>query len=313
MHPVQTESVTYISGRSTSLMAFFYLGSILVYISFKKKIWLYFVSPLLFVMAMLVKETAVTLPFALLLWERNFKKQVVHWILLFFIVFAAIIHPNYGELLAYSFKTRSIWENLLSQINGVTYLISRLIAVWGLNIDPDLQSVSAWTPLLVVKLSLLLSCIFMGLIKRKHWLGFGTLWFFLHLVPTNSIVPRLDIANERQLYLSIWGVSLILGIGAERLLCQKFFWAGIIAISILLGYFTIVRNEVYKSEIALWTDTVKKSPEKPRAYNNLGYAYMLDRRYDEAEMAYLKALKLKPDYGIARNNLTTLKGLKADR
>ena len=313
IHPVQTESVTYICGRSTSLMAFFYLGSILTYICSERKILLYFVSPSLFVMAVLVKETAVTLPFALFLLDRQglrqaMKKEVVHWMLLLVILFVLIIHPNYGQLLAYSFKIRSIEENFLSQINGITYLLSRLIAVDGLNIDPDLRTISTWTPLLVAKLSLLLSLLFISLIKirSKPEISFGILWFFLHLTPTNSIVPRLDIANERQLYLAIWGVFLILSIGVERLAGQKVFWAGIIVLGVIFGYFTLARNEVYRSEIALWEDTSRKSEGKPRAYNNLGYAYTIAGRYEEAERAYLKALEIKPDYRLARNNLNRL-------
>lgn len=312
IHPVATEAVTYISGRSTSLMSFFYLGSLLAYINGSerdKKPLFYLISPLLFVMAVSTKETAVTLPLALFLWTRNFKKQAVHWILLLLIIFAIILHPNYGELLEYSFKTRSIKENLLSQINGITYLISRIIFVHRLNIDPDLPTISNWTALLSIQAVLLFVLFIIGLIGfcKRAWFGFGILWFFLHLLPTNSFVPRLDIANERQLYLPIWGIFLALSIGICELQ-KRIKWCKvlIIALLLILGYFTVMRNYVYRSEIALWTDTASKSPQKARIYNNLGYAYYLAGRFEEAESAYLIALRLKPNYVLARNNLTSL-------
>jgi hypothetical protein len=72
VHPVQTEAVTYICGRSTSLMAFFYLAGFYAYqcgVEEKKPVLLYAAGPVLFVLAMLSKEVAVTLPAALLLWE----------------------------------------------------------------------------------------------------------------------------------------------------------------------------------------------------------------------------------------------------
>jgi hypothetical protein len=37
--------------------------------------------------------------------------------------------------------------------------------------------------------------------RTKRWISFGILWLFLQILPTNSIVPRLDIANERHMYL----------------------------------------------------------------------------------------------------------------
>ncbi len=72
---------------------------------------------------------------------------------------------------------------------------------------------------------------------------------------------------------------------------------------LILGFFTVKRNFIYWSETALWEDVALKSPMKARVYNNLGYAYTLDGRFKEARDAYVKALTLKPDYAIARNNL----------
>ncbi len=108
IHPVQTEAVTYICGRSTSLMTMFYLGCFWAYIhgtSEKIRFWLYIVSPLLFIMPVLTKEVALTLPIALLMWEiinhreadviAIIRKQVVHWALFCVIIGTFIIYLNY--------------------------------------------------------------------------------------------------------------------------------------------------------------------------------------------------------------------------
>jgi len=58
----------------------------------------------------------------------------------------------------------------------------------------------------------------------------------------------------------------------------------------------------------LWEDTVRKSPGKARAWNNLGYAYQQAGRFRDAEASYLRALRVEPGYGVARGNL---RGLKA--
>lgn len=327
LHPVQTESVTYISGRSSSLMAMFYLAALLAYIhgsDTNKRLWLYLLSPLFFIMAVLTKETAVTLPLTLFLWEvtihkqKGFlmpvlKKQSLYYMIFGFIIIAFVIHPNYGGLLEYSFDIRSVKDNLLSQINGISYLISRLFMLHRLNIDPDLPVISGWTPLVIAEAILLVAVIITGIvcIRNRQWLGFGILWFFIHLLSTNSFVPRLDIANERQLYLPLYGIFLALSVEIIRFQSIKYRWQQyiqvvVIILFVILGSFTAARNYIYRSEVALWEDTALKSPQKARVYNNLGYAYALDGRYNDAKESYLRAIALEPDYQLPRKNLSKI-------
>jgi len=330
LHPVQTEAVTYISGRSSSLMSLFYLGSILAYIKgteVHKPLWRTIISPLLFLVAVMTKEVAVTLPFALILWERvchpekswrtALRDQTVHWLLLIGMFIIILTHPGYARLLESAFKARVVLENLYSQINAVTYLISRLFLINRLNIDPDLPVITSWSLRLAGESLFLSSFLLLGFLslKKKPWFGFGILWFFLHLIPTNSVVPRLDVVNERQLYLSSCGIFLAFAIEAMRLYDtlrqkQKLSGTGIVALTIVLfatlGSFTVSRNQTYRSEIALWKDVTLKSPNKARGYNNLGYALAIAGRTEEAKKAYTTALSLRPDYALARANLAEI-------
>jgi len=331
VHPVQTEAVTYICGRSTSLMAFFYLAGFYAYqcgVEENRRVLIYLAGPVLFVMAILTKEVAVTLPAALLLWEACrqqdrgqykgkpaalLRRQGIYWLLLGVLLAAMLYHPRYGGLLQFSAETRPLRQNILSQINGICYLVSRFLWLPGLNIDPDLPVISRWTPLLSLQTATLIFTLVLGMVavKKKPWLGFGILWFFLHLLPTNSIIPRLDIANERQLYLSGVGLYLLAGQGAnllyERMPQGKSFvrW-GLALVFFVLIAATIQRNHAYRNEIALWQDTVQKSPHKARVYNNLGYAFFLAGRYGEAREAYTVALRIRPDWALPRKNLTTV-------
>lgn len=334
LHPVQTEAVTYISGRSVSLMSMFYLASILLYLRGiccekmrMRVILLYILSPIFFVMAALTKETALTLPLALLLIERTIqyekrwfdfiKKQAVHWGLLIVLLLAFIAHPEQGRLLEYSFDIRGMGDNIMTQINGISYLLTQLIVLNGMNIDPDLPIITAWSTPLFIKTVFLIILLALAIItlRFRPLFGFGILWFFLHLIPTNSIVPRLDVANDRQLYLASFGIFLSITTEAGRFLRstqkigiqQRAISVVAILILIMLCSFTIARNHDYRSEIALWEDTAARSPVKARVYNNLGYAYFLNGRIDDAKRAYLKALEIQPDYKIAHNNLKLIK------
>jgi hypothetical protein len=325
IHPVQTEAVTYISSRSVALMASFYLGSMLAYIhgsASGAKGWLYLVSPLMFALAVLTKEVALTLPFTLLLWDRLcpqqtarwvdiLRKQALHWLVFLATLIGALLHPTYQDLLAVSLSERDTYQNLLSQINGVVYLLSRLIWVHQLNIDPDLPIITALTPLLIIKALSIAGLIVVGLayIKRKPWLAMGIFWFFLQLAPTNSLLPRLDVANERQLYLANVGIFLIVAIGLfhllnvlsnfQRLIVQT----GAILIAAALIVSTIQRNRIYEYQVDLWQDTLKNSPGKARVHNNLGFALATEGDHDGACSHFRTALALKPGYALAKRNL----------
>ena len=324
-HPVQTEAVTYISGRSVSLMAFFYLGSLLAYLRGRERrnrLLLYLASPVLFLLAAASKEVALTLPFAMILceavrgertgWKETLRAQAVHWGVLAALSVLFLAHAGYGQLLEACFDIRGVAANLLTQVHGIGYLLSRLVMPHALNIDPDLPVFSRGSTLPLPE-ALLIAALFaggiVGLGKRSS-AGFGILWFFLHLVPTNSFIPRLDVANDRQLYLASWGLFLAAAAGAD-LLRGKSGARSVTTIAavlvIALGGITVSRNTVYRSEVALWEDTARKSPGKARAWNNLGYAYQQAGRFRDAESAYLRALQVDPWYGLARGNLKALK------
>jgi tetratricopeptide (TPR) repeat protein len=321
VHPVQAEAVTYVSGRSVSLMAFFSLSSLLAYLWGRERgnrFLLYAVSPIFFLLAAASKEVALVLPFALLLcesvrpgkegWKGALRAQAVHWALLLSLVVFLLAHPGYGTLLESCFDIRGAGSNLLSQVHGIAYLLSRLVSPHALNIDPDLPAFSGWGPGPILE-SLLLSVLFAAGcfgIRARSVAGFGILWFFLHLVPTNSFIPRLDVANERQLYLASWGLFLAVAAAVDPLRerwGKRRVAAAAVLLAAVLGGFTVARNDVYRTEISLWEDTVRKSPRKARAWNNLGYAYQQEHRFREAEASYLRALAIDPEYDLARGNL----------
>ncbi len=323
LHPAQTEAVTYICGRSASLMTTFYLGSLLAYVHGirSKNFWLlYAASPFLFALAVLTKESAITLPFALVLWEwfgapqpswkNAFKNSAVHWGLLFSGLIALWVHPGYAKLFQSTFRLQGVGQSLLTQINGIYYLISRVFLLKGQNIDPDLANTSSWDISLIGKAPLLGAILWTAFFcfRRKIVLGFGIAWFLLQLVPTNSLIQRNDIANDRHFYLASWGVFLALSIGFSSLAGRfqqgrKLRLGGVVLLSLALFLFTGDRNEAYRSEVSLWEDTASKSLSKARVYNNLGYAYYLSGRYQDAQKAYLMALHLNPDNSLFHNNL----------
>jgi len=326
LHPVQTEAVTYVSGRSTSLMAMFYLGSLVTYQKGRKTgsaVYVHLVSPMLFALALMTKEIAVTLPFALLLLEMVMDRrdqprlsmsahQAGHWMLLLAALIALALHSGYARLIEVSFETRSGSENLANQANAIIYLLRQLLWPVHLSIDPELPSGGLWTSGAVAKAAFLGALAAMGIVlaRRRSVVGFAILWFFIHLAPTNSIVPRLDVVNDRQLYLAGLGFYLATAVGLQRLLAseRQRRWAHLAAgaAALALIAMTAMRNRDYRSEVALWESAVQSAPAKARPRHNLGCAYALAARYEDAQRQLQTALHLNPDYALARKNLAAI-------
>lgn len=311
LHPAQTEAVTYISGRSVSLMALFYLSAMLLWLNGRRSL-----AALMMFLALAVKETAWTLPFALLLWQcaegkswrASARMLSPLWTLLAVALLTMLAIPGYRRLLAGSLSVRGPGENLLGQVAGQFYLLIQPLLTLRTNIDPDIAVPRVPDVLWVLKAAVLLGLVLWGLyeMRRRPWLGAAILWFFLHLLPTNSLLPRADLANDRQLYLAMIGPAIIAAVGIVR---YRRFRSAVFAGTVLvlvLGAATVQRNHAYRSEISIWQATVEASPRKSRAWNNLGYAWRMAGDDRQARQAYLRALQLDPANVQARANLMAL-------
>ena len=317
LHPVQTEAVTYVSGRSTSLAATFVLASLVCWTLGRERgltTWVRVVSPALFACAVAVKETAIVAPaaFALLgaaasdrpIDRRGIARDLAgHAAVVALGLTALAASATYRHLLATSLQVRGVGENLRAQAVAVSYLVGQLVRWDRLNVDPALSAPESWTVGGVLSVLAILAGIVCGLLllRRGAAWGFGVLWFFLWLAPTNSLLPRLDVVNDRQLYLALagpaWLVAWSLGrLATRRRLCIL----ALLAVVLTTG--TYLRNRVYADEVVFWEDVTAKSPWNARAFTNLGVAYSLEKRPDAAMAAYRKALELDPgDYKAAIN------------
>lgn len=334
LHPVQTEAVTYISGRSVAFMASLYLASVLAWVEGRERgswILVRLVSPGLFLLAFLVRETAVTLPMALWLWEKTKKPAdasdrpvgrdlLPHGLVLLGLLGLLAKHRGYARLLSYGFRERSLGDNLLSQLDSVAYLLAKLAWPSDLNIDPRLPVRTEWSAALGWKALLLVAILGLALLtwRRLPGLAFGILWFFLHLLPTNSVIPRLDVVNERQLYLASAGLIMgLIQIGLPLLrrpgLLRRL---GLVTLGLMaaaMGWATRQRNADYRTEIALWESSTRAGPHNPRAFNNLGCAYLVAGDHARAREALTVALRLDPGYVWALSNLKLCESFPSDR
>ncbi len=161
------------------------------------------------------------------------------------------------------------------------------------------------------------------LARRAPLFSFGILWFFLHLLPTNSVLARYDLLSERNLYLPSIGLYLAAvaaGIGGTRWLgarlraawvpgprvarCgQVVAWSVGAALVVGLVGATVGRNAIYADPVAFWSDAAAKSPRKARPRTNLGHAWFVAGDLDGAIREFRLALTLDPLDQVAQRNL----------
>lgn len=318
LHPANTEAVTYICGRSISLMTLFYLLGLWAYETGRVRnsaLHLHVVVPLCMALALASKEIAVTFPAALLLWEAfrggnlrlAWRWQWANWLMLLAGAIYFLTHTGYLYLVKTSLDLNSLSGNAATQLLALVYLLRQWIAPFWLNIDPDLPVLAGFTGLWphAIMLALYLTLMYYSY-RSRPWLAFALLWGLLHLVPLYLVLPRVDVANDRQLYLAGWPLGLALVAELSLRVPQKILKPGLMMLLLLLGALTVLRNQDYRSEIALWQATLQHSPGKARVHNNLGYAYKLAGRHDAARQEFETALRLDPGYFPARYNLSDM-------
>lgn len=152
--------------------------------------------------------------------------------------------------------------------------------------------------------------------RRRSALGFAAAWFFLTLAPTSSFIPIADLIYEHRMYLALAAVLSVAVAGAFLLLqgaATRFAWLAqrrtavqfgtVAVVALLLTGRTVLRNDDYASEAAVWTTALEVSPDSPRAHLNLGTALAQKARWTEAAQHFARAIEIRPNYAEAHYNL----------
>ncbi len=331
-HPLATESVTYIVQRLASMVTMFYILALALYLSarlsnkgIKSKSLLFAGSLLSAMLAMLTKENAFTLPFAIMLFEIFFlrtKKLSIYFkdyrVILLMAAFLSIIIIIPLTFLSGIFKpipptqgnayTVTSLNYLFTQFSVIVKYIQLLFLPINQNVDYDFPVSNDFfgtrTILgFLILLSLIILAIF--LFKKYRIISFGIFWFFITLSIESSFFPISDVIFEHRTYLPSFGFFLILTSGIYVLLWDKYKYFAISIFVIIIvsnSVLTYERNKVWKDNLTLWNDNIVKSPDKARPIVNRGYAYGNLGEWNKAIVDYSKAIGINPEYSDAYNN-----------
>ena len=330
-HPIQTQAVTYIIQRASSLAALLYLASLSFFIKSRllqqqgrnpaASRLFYCGSLIAAAMAMFTKAPAITLPFMALLYEIYFLKSKKedkrkYPVLLLLTVF--IIPLTFFLTKSVDFVHMKRTVEIPADISSLQYLLtqSRVMVTYlrlfffpiNQNFIYDYKIAGS-----LLDLHVLASLIFLfsilaiafKLFRKNRLISFGIFWFFLTLLPESSFIPIRDVIFEHRLYLPAAGFSLFLTSLIYYLFKNSTLKSVIIALLIITSCYAILtyrRNFIWKDELTLWNDVVLKSPDREIAYNQRGDAYMDLDNIPEALNDYNKAIEINPDYADAYNN-----------
>jgi tetratricopeptide (TPR) repeat protein len=322
VHPLQTQSVSYIVQRMTSLCAMFYVLSILLYARFRfsgqqrNKWWLFSGCILAGALALASKEIAATLPVFIIAYEWYFFRDLdLKWLknhipllsgclLLAAVIALALLGSDPLDRVLEGYKDRdfTLTQRLLTEPRVIIFYLSQLL--WPLpsrlNLDHDFPLSNSLMDPMTTFFAIFTIASLIGLAvvtaRKQRLLSFCILWFFGNLVIESSIIA-LEIIFEHRTYLPSMAFSLIIALVVCRWVKPAWLQAVLLCIMVTAGaIWTYERNTVYSDRVTFWQDCVDKSPHKARPYNNLGVALADQGYHDEAIQKYHKALEIDPLY-----------------
>lgn len=329
LHPLQTESVTYIVQRTEMMMGLFYLAVLYALVRLaeaqegggRRAVPWALAGAMACLAGMLSKEVMVSAPVVALLYDRAFlggsfaaawqKRKY------FLLALAATWIPLGCEVWAN--RDRGGTSGLDVGVTALGYWMTQgpaichylRLAVWPHPLVLDYAFQRQWIehPLAALPADLAVVALAMGaiwlLVRRPRW-GVLAFAFFAILAPTSLVPGNRQTLAEHRMYLALAPLIAAALIGGWRLLPRRRA-AGICLVAGAVGALFVVRvrarNADYDDPERLWLDNLRYTPRNQFALCNLGAVYYREGRLADAERVFRHAAQVAPTYGAAESNL----------
>ncbi len=328
VNPVQTQAVTYIVQRMTSMAAMFYILGVLCYIEGRlsetprRRRGFFLACGVSFLLGLGSKENAAMLPIALVFLEFMFfrdlglprTRKIFLGVLagggILIIILGGALFLRGDPLAAlggYWSRPFTLAERVLTQPRVLLFYLSQLFYPMPhrLSIEHDIHLstslLAPWTTLPAILIVLGLIGLGLSLIQRRPLISLAILFFFLNHLLESSIIP-LEIVFEHRNYLPSMFLFLPAAAGLNGLM-ERYRWksppmrmilAGFILLLVIgLGLGVRIRNQAWATEQTLWEDAMRKAPRAGRPCHNLANGWFEKiGRLDVAIALYKKAISL---------------------
>jgi tetratricopeptide (TPR) repeat protein len=329
-HPLLTDSITYISGRTEILAGMFLSLTLYCFIrgiieARHSRCW-NVLACVCCIIGIGCKEILVVAPLLVWLYDRMFvagsfvgalRQRRLLYAGLFTSLLFIPLNLSMADFHRHALVAQerlSSWDYLKVQSEVIVMYVR--LSVWphplvidyqGWNTHPTLLKVLPFGMAVLAALGLTIY----GVV-RQHPAGFAGAWFFLILAPTSSILPLpTEIATERRMYLPLIAMVALVVLSGWRILLRaassregRQYLAGAVLV-IVAGeiHATRTRNAAYQDVKALWADVVARRPNNARGLTNLGYEYLAEKDYAAAKQCFLRAVQLDVENYASWNNL----------
>jgi len=319
LHPVQVESVVWVSQRKNVLAMFFFLIALLSYIRYRMEggetgdgYGKYAIAILAFICALLAKSVAVVLPLVLVLYDVCFapRKKPWHWVAdkIPFIFAAAAVAVITLKSQAYNagggivdYPDESAFDILITMLTVFARYAKMLVWPTNLSIYYDIPMKTGIDAAVALS-GLLMILLFLGLFwlfRKNRAMFFWAALIPVGLLPVSQIIPLSTLMNDRYLYFPLLGFAVLLAWGVmssiDRVVPgRKGVGTALVCLMVLLlAIVSWQRSQVWSDSISLWSDALDKYPGFA-TYAGMGNALYQAQRINEAIGMYEKSLNLEP-------------------
>lgn len=326
--PLNTEAVTYISGRAEMLMGVFLLSSLILFIraqdkGYRAKSAYLILSSLAFILALLSKELSLVFPLVILAYlfylrRSSFKKtaEIIKPALPYIIIALGYAVLRLTVFNFATFRPTALTQYpLLLRITVLPKVIFTYFKLLFLPIDLHMSRtiIRPSTFLGFFLAWFILGMIFVGcghILFRKREnkvFCFMLFWAIIFLLPQSGLFPINAFIAEHFIYLSSISFFVLLAYLLNRYLRKEVFILSAIALLLYYGLLTFSRNAEWQDPVIFYEKNIRYSPGSFQSHNNLGTEYEYRHHmYQKAIFEYKKALEIKPDLIEARSNLANI-------
>ena len=325
VHPIHTEAVSWVSGRTDSLATLFIFLSFLFYIKYRdgenNKYLL--ISLFAYLLALLSKEMAVTLPVIIILFDFIYRKKDFKWIkknILSYVYFAVltilfilarfyVLRDVVDRTNYFYFHGKDSMTVFYSMIQTIPVYFRLLFVPINLlyhynGVIPDSSSFTDMRALF--SLIFLVILIFVAVItyKKQNVISFSISFFLISLFPVMNIVPTMNFMAERFLYITSFLVSLLIAYYFSVYLNNKnknIIISISVIVILLFGYLTFQRNFDWKTNETLYSTA--EGIDGNVLLVNAGNIFANKQNYAEAEKRYKRAIEIRDNSVLAHHNL----------
>lgn len=318
LHPIQVEAVSWAAGQSTLLFSLFYLAAALFYIKSvqKEQKSQYYLSLAFFLLALLSKSAAVTLPLLLMAIDaylaapaRSFqwKNKLPYLALsLIFGLYTFSTRAQEGHNIAQSSSTFSAVDRIFMVCQTILFYPFKLLVPFGFSIAYPFEKLNGqWPWHYFAAIPVLIGVIYLVSLAAKQLpkVQLAALWYILPLLPMLPFITvgSFELRSDRYVYIAGCGIFLGIGLLLEKIKNPMAKTGIYLAIAAGLGILTMKQATVWQNGVNLFKNCVEITPNAPLCQCNLGYSELISFNFDNSTKHYTNALNLDKNYVEAYN------------